>query len=54
MGEQLALAGLERSHSRPFPGGSREAWESFRAYDGQPAQRLSNREAIAQFGEEAA
>jgi hypothetical protein len=49
-----AVGELAKSHSRPFPGGSREAWERFRTRDGQQVQRLSNREAIATFGGEAA
>jgi hypothetical protein len=46
-----AVNELAKSHSRPFPGGSREAWERFRAQEAaeQNAPRLSNREALARF-----
>jgi hypothetical protein len=40
-----AVNELAKSQSRPFPGGSREAWERFRARDA---------EAAAQFGGQAA
>jgi hypothetical protein len=49
-----AVGEFERSHLRPFPGGSREAWERWRAQDGAPKVRVSNAEALARFGGEAA
>jgi hypothetical protein len=37
-----------------WPGGSRETWERFLAYDAREKVKVSNREAIAQFSGEAA
>jgi hypothetical protein len=43
---------LSKSQSRPFPGGSREAWERFRQHDAGEKAKVSNREAIAAFAGE--
>jgi hypothetical protein len=34
-----------------WPGGSREAWERFLAYDAREKVKVSNREAIAAFSD---
>jgi hypothetical protein len=46
-----AVNELSTSQSRAWPGGSREVWERFRARDGAPQVRASNREAIAAFAD---
>lgn len=47
---------LSKERSRPWPGGGREAYERFLAYERASAQapRFSNAEAMAHFGGEAA
>ena len=48
-----AVSELSKSQSRPFPGGSREAWERFSARDARPdPPRLTTSEAIAHFAGE--
>jgi hypothetical protein len=48
-----AVNEFARSHSRPFPGGSREAWERFRAHEAAgKGERVSNAEALRAFGGE--
>lgn len=49
-----AVSELSKSHSRPFPGGSREAYERFLAYEAAPKVRATNAEAAAAFAGEAA
>lgn len=49
-----AVGELEKSQSRPFPGGSKEAWERFCAHQAAVGAKVSNAEAIAQFGGDAA
>jgi hypothetical protein len=51
-----AVNELSTQQSRTWPGGSREAWERFLARDAAAsnAPRFSNREALAQFGGQAA
>jgi hypothetical protein len=50
-----AVNELSQSRSRAWPGGSREAWERFRAHEAAgKGERVSNAQAIAQFGGEAA
>ena len=48
-----AVSELLKSRSRPYPGGSREAWERFSARDARPdPPRLTTSEAIAHFAGE--
>jgi hypothetical protein len=51
-----AVNELSTSLSRPWPGGRRDAWERFLEHDeaSRRAPKVSNREAIAQFGGRAA
>ncbi len=44
------LDALKQIGSMPWPGGSRDAWVEWRAYEAGDKAKLSNREAIAQFG----
>jgi hypothetical protein len=50
-----ASSELAKSKGQAYPGGSREAWERFRAHEAAgKGERVSNAQAIAQFGGEAA